>query len=232
MTGSETDMVMVAKNLKRTYTQGPVEIQALNGVDLSAAAGSVVVIKGRSGSGKTTLLNLIGGLDDPTEGSVWIDGQMVFDLGDNARSQLRQHKVGYIFQSFGLIPVLSAQENVEIPLRMVGADSATRQNTATELLDLVGLGDRAKHRPGELSGGEQQRVAVARALANRPRLLLADEPTGQLDSKTGQEVVRLLSTLVRSGGITAIIATHDTALMEVADQVLELDDGYLTPLVS
>ncbi len=217
--------VLEARDLSRTYDQGPTEVHALRDVYLAASPGSVVVVRGRSGSGKTTLLNLLGGLDNPTAGSVSLDGEPLHSMGEAERSATRRTKIGFIFQSFGLLPMLSAVENVELPMRLIRADVSERQNRAEQLLESVGLGHRGKHRPTELSGGEQQRVAIARALANRPRLLLADEPTGQLDSSTGREIIDLLASLVRSDGIAAVIATHDAAITAVADQVIELRDG-------
>lgn len=228
---TDTGDVLVACRLAKTYDEGPIAVEALRGVDLSAREGSVVVVQGRSGSGKTTLLNLLGGLDEPSGGTVSIDGQTVTQLDESARSELRRTTIGFIFQSFGLIPILTAQENVEVPLRLVRASPSERRRRAVELLNLVGLAGRSQHRPSELSGGEQQRVAIARALANRPRLLLADEPTGQLDTKTGGQIVELLSALVRAEGIAAVIATHDAALTGIADRVLRLDDGLLAPSV-
>jgi putative ABC transport system ATP-binding protein len=221
--------VLEADGLTRTYSGGPGPVEAVRSVDLAVRAGTVVVIRGRSGSGKTTLLNLLGGLDRPTAGSVRIDGTSLNELDEGGRAELRRTGIGFIFQSFGLIPMLDARENVEVPLRLVGTDVAERRQRAERLLDLVGLAARAGHRPNELSGGEQQRVAIARALANRPRLLLADEPTGQLDSQTGREIIELLAGLVRDEGIAAVIATHDPALVAVADRVFQLDDGCLGP---
>ncbi len=217
--------VLEARELTRIYDQGPTEVRALHDVYLGAAAGSVVVVRGRSGSGKTTLLNLLGGLDDPTSGSVTLDGEPLHSMNESDRSVARRTKIGFIFQSFGLLPMLSAVENVELPMRLVRSDVTERRERARHLLDQVGLDHRGNHRPTELSGGEQQRVAIARALANRPRLLLADEPTGQLDSATGRAVIDLLASLVRSDGIAAVVATHDAALTAVADQVIELRDG-------
>ncbi|MDH3302773.1 MAG: ABC transporter ATP-binding protein [Acidimicrobiia bacterium] len=217
--------VIEARDLSRIYDQGPTEVYAVRDVYLAATPGSVVVVRGRSGSGKTTLLNLLGGLDNPTAGSVSLDGEQLHTMGEADRSVARRTKIGFIFQSFGLLPMLSAVENVELPMRLVRAGVVERRERAEHLLDQVGLGHRGKHRPTELSGGEQQRVAIARALANRPRLLLADEPTGQLDSTTGREIIELLAGLVRSDGIAAVIATHDAALTAVADQVIELRDG-------
>ncbi len=228
--GAETaeGLVLDASGVTRTYG-GPVPIEVLRGIDLRAEAGTVVVIQGRSGSGKTTLLNLLGGLDDPDGGSVVVDGQPIGPLGEGARAELRRRSIGFIFQSFGLVPMLSAEENVEIPLRLARTRVDERRRRARDLLDLVGLADRAAHRPGELSGGEQQRVAIARALANHPRLLLADEPTGQLDSETGREVISLLTDLVRAEAMAAVVATHDPALTAVADEVYRLEDGRLVP---
>lgn len=217
--------VVEARNLTRTYDEGPAVVHAVRDVYLAAAPGSVVVVRGRSGSGKTTLLNLLGGLDDPTAGSVSLNGEPLHAMDEAERSVARRTHIGFIFQSFGLLPMLSAVENVELPMRLIKTDVDERRERATHLLDQVGLGHRALHRPAELSGGEQQRVAIARALANRPRLLLADEPTGQLDSTTGREIINLLAGLVRSDGIAAVVATHDPALTAVADQVIELRDG-------
>lgn len=220
-----TAPVVEARDLTRTYDDGPVEVHAVRDVYLAASPGSVVVVRGRSGSGKTTLLNLLGGLDNPTAGSVTLDGEPLHTMAEAERSMARRTKIGFIFQSFGLLPMLSAIENVELPMRLVRTDVTERRERAEHLLEQVGLGHRGKHRPAELSGGEQQRVAIARALANRPRLLLADEPTGQLDSTTGREIIDLLAGLVRSDGIAAVVATHDAALTAVADQVIELRDG-------
>ena len=220
--------LLQASGLGRTYSTGPAEVEALIGVDLDVDPGSFVVVRGRSGSGKTTLLNLLGGLDDPTTGNVSLDGENVTDMHESTRADIRRRKVGFIFQAFGLIPILSAAENVEVPLRLVKAPATERRARARHLLGLVGLADRAEHRPEELSGGEQQRVAIARALANGPRLLLADEPTGQLDSRTGRVIIDLIGQLVQDEGITAIVATHDPAPLAIADRVIELSDGRVT----
>lgn len=216
-----------AVGLSRTYTTGPAEVQAVADFEFEADPGALVVVRGRSGSGKTTLLNLLGGLDRPTTGSVFIDGQDLTLMGEAALAQTRREKVGFIFQAFGLIPILTARENVEIPLRLVRTDPSQRRARSVELLGMVGLADRMDHRPDELSGGEQQRVAIARALANSPRLLLADEPTGQLDSRTGKVIIDLLAELVREQAITAIVATHDPAPLSIADRVVELRDGHV-----
>ncbi|WP_322797379.1 ABC transporter ATP-binding protein, partial [Tepidiforma sp.] len=186
-----------------------------------------VALVGRSGSGKTTLLNLIAGLDRPTSGEVWVDGKRVDTMKDRELDALRRHRLGFIFQSFGLLPLLSARENVELPLRIAGVGYRERQRRVNEALAFVGLGRRAEHRPYELSGGEQQRVAIARALAGRPKLILADEPTGELDSATATAVFGLLRDLARVEGITIIACTHDRLVMEMAGRVEELADGRL-----
>jgi putative ABC transport system ATP-binding protein len=211
----------------RDYPSGDGVVHALRGVDLAVRRGELVALRGRSGSGKTTLLNLIGGLDRPTSGRVMLADNEVSTMGEDDLVQIRRRTVAFIFQAFGLLPILTAAENVEIPLRLVATEPRERDRRVAELLGLVGLGERAQHRPHELSGGEQQRVAIARALANRPPVLLADEPTGQLDSETGRMIMRLLRSIVRSESITAIVATHDPAILEVADRVVELRDGQL-----
>jgi putative ABC transport system ATP-binding protein len=211
----------------RDYPIGDGIVHALKGIDLKVAPGQLVAIHGRSGSGKTTLLNCIGGLDRPTAGKVWIDGAEVTAMGEDGLLDLRRNKIGFIFQAFGLIPILTASENVEIPLRLAASDVARREERVRVLLELVGLGERTGHRPFELSGGEQQRVAIARALANSPQLLLADEPTGQLDSSTARTIMTLIRALVESEDVTAIVATHDPVLIDIADRVIELSDGTL-----
>jgi putative ABC transport system ATP-binding protein len=216
-----------ARGLVRDYESGGSVVHAVRGVDIDVARGELLAVRGRSGSGKTTLLNMLGGLDQPTGGTVTVDGTVISGMDEQAASAVRRHTVAFVFQTFGLIPILSAAENVEVPLRLVGADPRERDARVMELLELVGLAERARHRPHELSGGEQQRVAIARALANRPRLLLADEPTGQLDSETGQRIMLLLRTVVRAEGVTAVVATHDPVMLDVADRVIELLDGVL-----
>jgi putative ABC transport system ATP-binding protein len=219
--------VVEATGLVRDYPSGEGVVHALRGVDVSVGRGQLVAVKGRSGSGKTTLLNLLGGLDRPTAGRVVIEGHEISSMEEDELVAVRRRTVAFIFQAFGLLPILSAAENVEVPLRLVHADPRERDRRVIELLELVGLGARAGHRPHELSGGEQQRVAIARALANRPSLLLADEPTGQLDSETGHRIMLLLRSVVRTEGITAVVATHDPMMLDVADRVLELRDGHL-----
>ena len=219
--------ILRATELVRDYPSGDSVVHALRGVSLDAHPGHLLAVRGRSGSGKTTLLNILGGLDRPTSGRVLIDGQEVSAMTEDELVDVRRRSVAFIFQAFGLVPILSAAENVEIPLRLVRAESRGRDARVRELLELVGLGGRAKHRPHELSGGEQQRVAIARALANRPRILLADEPTGQLDSETGHVIMLLLRDVVRTEGVTAIVATHDPVMLDVADRIVELRDGEL-----
>jgi putative ABC transport system ATP-binding protein len=216
-----------ARDVTRTFGSGVTAVHALRGVSLTLPAGQLVALRGRSGSGKTTLLNVIGGLDRPTSGQVHVAGQEVSAMGEREQMLLRRRTVAFIFQSFGLVPMLSAAENVGIPLRINGMPAKEREARVELMLGIVGLAEHARQRPGELSGGQQQRVAIARALAGRPQLLIADEPTGQLDSETGRQIMRLLRTVVRSEGITALVATHDSALIDVADDVLELQDGVL-----
>ncbi|MEU3372403.1 ABC transporter ATP-binding protein [Streptomyces sp. NPDC006711] len=215
-------------NLHRSYGTGPRAVHALRGVSFEVPRGELVALKGRSGSGKTTLLNLLGGLDKPDEGTITVDGTDVGSLGEQGLLELRRDRIGFIFQSFGLIPILSAAENVGVPMRLKKADAREREERAALLLSLVGLGEHTAQRPGELSGGQQQRVAIARALANRPALLIADEPTGQLDADTGLAVMELLRAVVRGEGVTALVATHDSQLLGLADRVLELSDGQIT----
>ena len=191
-----TDIAVEARGLVRDYPSGDTVVHALRGVDLAVARGGILAVRGRSGSGKTTLLNLLGGLDRPTTGSVHIDGEEITALRDRGLEEVRRRKVAFVFQGFGLVPFLSAAENVEVPLRLVRTPVAEREARVAHLLELVGLGGRMRHRPYELSGGEQQRVAIARALANCPIVLLADEPTGQLDSETGVRIMRLLRAVV------------------------------------
>jgi putative ABC transport system ATP-binding protein len=214
-----------AREPKRQLGGG--EVHAVRGVSFTADRGELVAIRGRSGAGKTTLLNVIGGLDRPTAGQVWVDGQEVTAASERELLALRRHTIGFVFQSFGLLPILSAAENVGVPMRLAKLPAGQREQRVTMLLELVGLGGHALQRPYELSGGQQQRVAIARALANDPKLLIADEPTGQLDSETGRSIMDLLRALVRSRGVTALVATHDPALLDLADRVLRLRDGQL-----
>ncbi len=217
-----------AEDLGREFAAGGGVVRALDGVDLHVAAGELVAVRGRSGAGKTTLLSLLGGLDRPTSGRALVGGRDLASLSPDELLAFRRRTVGFVFQTFGLLPILTAAENVELPLRLVDTDPAERAEQVRVLLDLVGMGPRAAHRPGEMSGGEQQRVAIARALASRPQVLLADEPTGQLDSETGLVIMSLIRRIVTESGVTAIVATHDPAMLDVADRVVSLHDGRLT----
>ncbi|MGH3037463.1 MAG: ABC transporter ATP-binding protein [Gaiellaceae bacterium] len=222
-----TSPLVVTEGLGREFRAGGSVVHALRDVDLSVQDGTLTVVHGRSGSGKTTLLNMIGGLDRPTRGRVWVDGEDISAKGEDELVGLRRDKIGFVFQSFGLVPILTAAENIEVPLRLRKVDPGERGRRIRELLDLVGLAGRADHRPYELSGGEQQRVAICRALANRPRLLIADEPTAQLDSGNALTIMEFARELVASEGVSAVVATHDPLLLDVADAVVELHDGHL-----
>ncbi|MFC6344553.1 ABC transporter ATP-binding protein [Nocardioides hankookensis] len=217
--------VIEARGLTRTYGSGPTTMHALREVSFDVRPGEMVAVAGRSGSGKTTLLNLLGGLDKPDGGTLRVVGSDVAALDDQELSRLRRERISYVFQTFGLIPALTASENVGVPLRMRRMPVVEREQRVALLLDLVGLRDHGGQRPGELSGGQQQRVAIARAFAGSPRLLLADEPTGQLDAETGLAVMALLRAIVDSEGVTAVIATHDPTMMALADRVLTIADG-------
>ena len=219
--------LVVTEGLGREFRAGDSVVHALRDVDLRLPDATLAVVHGRSGSGKTTLLNMIGGLDRPTRGRVWLDGEEISAQGEDALLAVRRDKIGFVFQSFGLLPILTAAENIEVPLRLRRVDPGERSRRVRELLELVGLAGRAKHRPYELSGGEQQRVAICRALANRPRLLIADEPTAQLDSANALTIMQFARELVASERVSAVVATHDPLLLDVADAVLELRDGHL-----
>jgi putative ABC transport system ATP-binding protein len=225
--GGAPKAVIRTENLTRVYHLQGEDIRAVNGVSLAIYPRQMTAIVGRSGSGKTTLLNLIAGLDEPTEGEVWIMDQALRTMDERARLALRRERLGFIFQSFGLLPLLTAAENVSVPLRMRGLPSGEREARVREALEWVGLSRRARHRPYELSGGEQQRVAIARALAAQPQIILADEPTGQLDSQTGRRILDLLRRLVNERGMTLAIVSHDPMVMAEADVVHELRDGKL-----
>ena len=222
-TGDEA--LVVVDDVSRTFGHGHAATQALRGVSFRVGTGQLVAVTGRSGAGKTTLLNIVGGLDTPTAGTVGVAGRDVTAMSEGDRAAFRSSTTGCIFQSFGLIPMLSAAENVGVPLRIAGAGRREREERVALLLSIVGLAGHAAHRPAELSGGQQQRVAIARSLAAGPRLLIADEPTGQLDSETGRQIMRLLEVVVRSEGITALVATHDAELIGLADATLRLEDG-------
>ena len=228
MTAVLAPTLVDVRDVTRTFGSGGTAVHALRGVSCTIRQGELTALIGRSGSGKTTLLNIIGGLDRPTAGSVHVAGSEVTAMSERERMLFRRNTVAFIFQSFGLIPILSAAENAGLPLRIAGAPAGKREERVRLMLSLVGLADHARQRPNELSGGQQQRVAIARALAGNPTLLIADEPTGQLDSQTGRQILRLLRTVVRSEGITALVATHDPVLIDMADAALALHDGVLS----
>ncbi len=219
--------IIVAQGLVRRFSTGSTEVTAVRDISLDVASGEFLAVTGRSGSGKTTLLNLLGGLDRPTAGTVLFKGRSVSAMSEAELTELRRHDVSFVFQSFGLLLILSAYENVELPLRINGVSRSDRHHRVQEALELVGLGARARHRPHELSGGEQQRVAIARALASRPSVILADEPTGELDSATGMSVMTALRDIAKAQGITVVVATHDLALAHMADRIKEMVDGAL-----
>jgi putative ABC transport system ATP-binding protein len=221
--------VIEVEHLTRTYNTGAGEVHAVRDVSFTIPDGALVALVGRSGSGKTTLLNCIGGLDAPTSGRVVINGTDLSGLDESARTKLRRDELAFVFQTFGLVPMLSAAENVGLPMRLRRVPNAQRRDRVAALLDLVGLSAHAGQRPGEMSGGQQQRVAIARALANSPALLIADEPTGQLDANTGASIMALLREVVREEGMTAIISTHDPSVRALADRSLVLSDGVLQP---
>jgi len=226
---SAPEPMLSVRGINRSFGTGATAVQALRDVSFDVTPGTMVALVGRSGSGKTTLLNVVGGLDRPDSGTVTVDGTEVTALDEDGLSDLRRNTVSYIFQTFGLIPVLSAAENIGVPMRMNRTPIADRERRVQLLLELVGLADHAEQRPGELSGGQQQRVAIARALAGSPRLLVADEPTGQLDAETGLSVMALLRAVVESEGVTALVSTHDPVMMALADRVVHISDGQVTP---
>tara|TARA_Y100000994_G_scaffold40127_3_gene31094 strand:- start:19925 stop:20623 length:699 start_codon:yes stop_codon:yes gene_type:complete len=223
---SNSTMMIIASNITRDFFTGGINVRALDDVNLSVQKGEFLAVIGRSGSGKTTLLNVIAGLDHPTTGKIMINNQDISNFSDHQMTQLRRHHIGFVFQSFGLLPLMSAAENIELALRIAGNNAKQRRERTRELLELVGLENRSQHRPYELSGGEQQRVAVARAIANNPPLIIADEPTGELDSNTGQQIFTLLRKVAESG-VTVITATHDPFVIDHVDRVVEMNDGKL-----
>ena len=223
---SNSTMMIIASNITRDFFTGGINVRALDDVNLSVQKGEFLAVIGRSGSGKTTLLNVIAGLDHPTTGKIMINNQDISNFSDHQMTQLRRHHIGFVFQSFGLLPLMSAAENIELALRIAGNNAKQRRERRRELLDLVGLENRSQHRPYELSGGEQHRVAVARAIANNPPLIIADEHTGELDSNTGQQIFTLLRKVAESG-VTVITATHDPFVIDHVDRVVEMNDGKL-----
>lgn len=214
-------------DIRKVYHLRGEEVHALRGVTLEIPRGEYISIMGPSGSGKTTLFNMIGGIDRPTGGDIFIDGVDLSKIPSKSMAWLRCQKIGYIFQTFNLIPVLTAKENVALPMTFLGVSREEREKKASELLTIVGLGDRLDHRPTELSGGQQQRVAIARALANNPVIVLADEPTGNLDLHTGLEIITLLRGLNKDKGVTIIAATHDLKMIDVSDRIVYLRDGRI-----
>jgi len=219
--------ILEAKGVKKTYRMGKVLVLALRGVSLEVEEGEFVAIFGPSGSGKSTLLHILGGLDRPDEGDVYIDGIGLSTLDDNKLAEVRLRKIGFVFQFFNLLPRLTALRNVELPLMLADVPEEESVKKAMHVLTLVGLADRVNHRPSELSGGEQQRVAIARALINNPKIILADEPTGNLDTATGWEIVSLMRKLNEEEGQTFVVVTHDPSIAETADRIIHLKDGLI-----
>lgn len=227
MSTTRYQLMVDLRSVRRTYGSGRTAVTALHDVSLQVAEGELIALVGRSGSGKTTLLNIVGGLDRPDHGEVMVDGFDLALLDEAGRERVRRDSVAFIFQGFGLLPELTAAENVGLPLRLRRTPSADRERRAAMLLELVGLGEHGGHRPDEMSGGQMQRVAIARALAGSPRLLIADEPTGQLDTETGLAVMALIRGVVEAEGMTAIISTHDPVMMALADRAVRIEDGRL-----
>ena len=219
--------VIKAINISRKFGTGDAAVTAVKDVNLKVKQGEFLAITGRSGSGKTTLLNLLGGLDQPTQGQILLQNRDLSDMSDPEMVKLRRHNIGFIFQSFGLLPLLSAYENVELPLHIRGYSWRDRRTLAHETLELVGLSGRTSHRPYELSGGEQQRVAIARALAPNPQIVFADEPTGELDTATGISISNILKNISSERAVTVIVATHDPVISQISDRVLDIMDGEI-----
>lgn len=213
-------------DVSRCFTTAGNQFWALHDINITAPAGKLTILKGRSGSGKTTLMNILGALDKPTNGQVYLGGEDIVKLDERRRGLIRRRSIGYVFQSVALIPMMSAYENVEYALRLAGMRSGRRER-ASECLKMVGLGQRMNHMPQEMSGGEQQRVAIARAIAHKPKVIFADEPTAELDTNTGLQVVKIFKDLCAGEGITIVMTTHDTGLMEIGDMVYELQDGEI-----
>ena len=227
-TTQSTPPLLEIVNLYREYNLGGEKITALRDINLVVPNGKFLAVVGRSGSGKTTLLNIMAGLDQPNQGDVLILGQRISSMSSKELTDVRRSTIGFIFQSFGLVPLLTAFENVELPLRIAGMNFNQRHDRSREVLEMVGLWGRSHHRPYELSGGEQQRVSIARAIVNKPPLILADEPTGELDSSNAWGIFRLFKEMVKEEGISVVSATHDSTLLDIADEVAEIRNGSLT----
>ena len=227
MTTDQNDYIVHATAVHKTYSTGKVTVPALQGIDLRVKRGEMVAIMGPSGCGKTTTLNCLSGLDEIDSGSVMVDGQLIHDLPDDERSDYRARRMGFVFQLYNLLPVLTAVENVEMPLLVSGISSREARQRSLELLDQMGLADRAAHLPAELSGGQRQRVTIARALVNRPAIVWADEPTGDLDSETAQEIMDLMIRLNKDAGETFIIVTHSREVGEIANRIVRMRDGLV-----
>ena len=220
-------MIIKAQQVKKIYRNGQLRVEALKNINLAVEAGEMIAIMGPSGCGKTTLLNCLSGLDTIDEGNIFIRGDNLRDLSDNERTAFRARHMGFIFQDFNLLPVLSAVENVELPMLVAKVPSKQARKRALEMLERVGLADRARHRPAELSGGQRQRVTIARALTNDPAIVWADEPTGNLDSETAQDILDLLYQLNREHGQTLVVVTHDVAVGKLANRIITMRDGYI-----
>jgi putative ABC transport system ATP-binding protein len=220
-----SEWVVEARDLTKVYKMGEVEVHALRGLSLQIQTGEVVAIMGPSGSGKSTLMNMLGCLDQPSSGEYYLDGENVAEMNDNQLADIRNRKVGFVFQSFNLLPRSTALANVELPLRYSPRNNTNRRQAAREALEAVGLADRLHHQPNELSGGQQQRVAIARAIVNNPAIVMADEPTGNLDSKSGEEIMELMLKLNKERGATLIIVTHDPEVAELTQRVIYIRDG-------
>ena len=224
---SELDNIIVAERVHKTYYTGKVEVHALRGIDLTVRRGEMVAVMGPSGCGKTTLLNCLSGLDDFDRGDIWIEGTSLRRMGDRRRTTYRAQRMGFVFQTFNLLPVLTAAENVELPLLVSGTPPAEAHRRSHAVLEQVGLGDRTDHRPSELSGGQRQRVTIARALVNNPAIIWADEPTGNLDSKTADDILRMMRALNQEHGQTFVIVTHDPTVGALCDRVIRMSDGEI-----
>lgn len=222
-----SEWVVDAENITKVYQMGEVEVHALRGISVKIAPGEVVAIMGPSGSGKSTLMNIMGCLDRPTSGEYSLNGESVANLSDDQLAEIRNRGVGFVFQSFNLLPRATALANVELPMRYAELNGRNRKEVSRQALEAVGLGDRIRHRPNELSGGEMQRVAIARALVNDPAIIMADEPTGNLDSKAGDEIMKLLRTLNEERGTTLIVVTHDPEIASLTDRIISLRDGRI-----